>query len=122
MADALRTRISSGALRPGQRLPTQVKPADEFGVERGAVREALRILQSEHRLADVSKGSPAAVAVPPGPARLPAGPSAAPQPTMVGLAPRVAAAFAAPHVEHEHRQLYDAGGIRSMLFPFDQGA
>ncbi|MFG2886603.1 winged helix-turn-helix domain-containing protein [Streptomyces sp. NPDC048297] len=99
VADALRTRIRSGALRPGQRLPTQARLADEFGVERGAVREALRILQSEHLLANVSKGSPATVAVPPLPGRFPAGPAAAPQPTMVGLAPRVAAAFAAPHVE-----------------------
>jgi hypothetical protein len=99
VADALRTRIRSGALRPGQRLPTQAMLADEFGVERGAVREALRILQSEHLLANVSKGSPATVALPPVPGRLPAGPAAAPQPTMVGLAPRVAAAFAAPHVE-----------------------
>ncbi|WP_097253822.1 GntR family transcriptional regulator [Streptomyces sp. Ag109_G2-15] len=98
VADELRARIRSGALRPGQRMPTQAKLADEFGVERGAVREALRILQSEHLLTDVSKGSPATVAAPEGHARPAAGP-AAPQPTMVGLAPRIAAAFAAPHVE-----------------------
>ncbi|MFE9450498.1 winged helix-turn-helix domain-containing protein [Streptomyces sp. NPDC006739] len=101
MADELRTRIRSGVLRPGQRMPTQARLADEFGVERGAVREALRILQSEHLLTNVTKGSPATVAPDPGPPRLAAGPAAPPQPTMVGLAPRIAAAFAAPHVEIE---------------------
>ncbi|AYA17987.1 FadR family transcriptional regulator [Streptomyces alfalfae] len=98
VAEVLRERIRSGSLRPGQRMPTQAELADEFGVERGAVREALRILHREHLLSNVSKGSPATVAdaserglADPGAVR--------PQPTMVGLAPRVAAAFEAPHVE-----------------------
>ncbi|MFC4466237.1 winged helix-turn-helix domain-containing protein [Streptomyces xiangluensis] len=96
VADALRSRIRSGELQPGQRMPTQAKLADEFGVERGAVRQALRILQSEHLLSNVSKGSPATVAQDvdktlPGPET--------PQPTMVALAPRIADAFAAQHVE-----------------------
>ncbi|MEU1405291.1 GntR family transcriptional regulator [Streptomyces sp. NPDC005728] len=99
VADALRARIRSGVLRPGQRMPTQATLADEFGVERGAVREALRILQSEHLLTNVSKGSPATVAAPEEHAGPAAGSMAPPQPTMVGLAPRIAAAFAAPHVE-----------------------
>lgn len=80
-------------------MPTQAKLADEFGVERGAVRQALRILQSEQLLTNVSKGSPATVAAEPAPALT--GPGAPPQPTMVGLAPRIAAAFAEPHVEIE---------------------
>ncbi|MFF6999505.1 winged helix-turn-helix domain-containing protein [Streptomyces sp. NPDC008313] len=97
VADELRGRILSGRLRPGQRMPTQAELADEFGVERGAVRQALRILQSEHLLADVSKGSPATVAANAG--AVLAGPGTAPQSTMVGLAPRITAAFARPHVE-----------------------
>jgi hypothetical protein len=80
-------------------MPTQAELAVEFGVERGAVRQALRILQSEHLLTNVSRGSPATVAAGPSPARPAAGPTVPPQPTMVGLAPRIAAAFAAPHVE-----------------------
>lgn len=101
VADELRTRIRSGVLRPGQRMPTQAKLADEFGVERGAVRQALRILQSEHLLTNVSKGSPATVAPMPGPEAylVPTGPGAPPMPTTAALAPRIAAAFAAPHVE-----------------------
>ncbi|MEU9555732.1 GntR family transcriptional regulator [Streptomyces fumanus] len=95
VADELRARIRSGALRPGQRMPTQAQLADEFGVERGAVRQALRILQSERLLTNVSKGSPATVAPDLGRAT---GPSAEPMPTTVGLAPRIAAAFAAEHV------------------------
>jgi hypothetical protein len=97
VADELRSRIRSGELRPGQRMPTQARLASEFGVERGAVRQALRILQSEHLLTNVSKGSPATVA--PDLGRALTGPGAPPQPTMVALAPRIAAAFAAPHVE-----------------------
>ncbi|MET9384657.1 GntR family transcriptional regulator [Streptomyces sp. NPDC002928] len=99
VADELRTRIRSGVLRPGQRMPTQAKLADEFGVERGAVREALRVLQAEQLLTNVSKGSPATVAPDLGLGRLLAGPEAPPQPTMVALAPRITGAFAAPHVE-----------------------
>ncbi|WP_329411316.1 winged helix-turn-helix domain-containing protein [Streptomyces sp. NBC_00704] len=98
VADELRARIASGVLRPGQRMPTQARLADEFGVDRGAVRKALRILQSERLLTNVSKGSPATVAGQPGPPGVPAGPGA-PQPSMAGLPPRVTAAFAAEHVQ-----------------------
>ncbi|WP_256923378.1 winged helix-turn-helix domain-containing protein, partial [Streptomyces sp. 13-12-16] len=97
MADELRARIRSGALQPGQRMPTQAQLAAEFGVERPAVRQALRILQSEQLLTNVSKGAPATVAA--GPGRAPTGPSVPPLPTTVGLAPRIAAAFEAEHVE-----------------------
>ncbi len=78
-------------------MPTQAQLADEFGVERGTVRQALRILQSERLLINVSKGSPATVA--PDPYGLPDGPAATPMPTTVALAPRIAAAFDADHVE-----------------------
>ncbi|MEU4798605.1 GntR family transcriptional regulator [Streptomyces sp. NPDC023327] len=98
VADALRDRIRSGALRPGQRMPTQAELADEFGVERGAVREALRILHHEHLLSDVSKGSPATVAEATERAPACVG-SVRPQPTTVGLGARVAAAFEAPRVK-----------------------
>ncbi|MFF8402818.1 winged helix-turn-helix domain-containing protein [Streptomyces sp. NPDC014846] len=98
IADELRGRIRSGELRPGERMPTQARLADEFGVERGVVRQALRVLEAEQLLTNVSKGRPATVAAVPGAVRHPAGPGAPPQPTMVGLVPRVAAAFAAPHV------------------------
>ncbi|MCL7425103.1 GntR family transcriptional regulator [Streptomyces sp. YS415] len=97
VADELRARIRSGALRPGQRMPTQAQLADEFGVERGAVRQALRTLQSERLLTNVSKGSPATVAPDLGSALT--GPGAPPLPTTVALGPRTTAAFAAPHVE-----------------------
>ncbi|MHB9860755.1 winged helix-turn-helix domain-containing protein [Streptomyces sp. YIM S03343] len=107
VADELRARIRSGELRAGQRMPTQAQLMDEFGVERGAVRQALRILQSERLLINATQGSPATVA--PGLGREPlsdlgldrplTGPQAPPQPTTVALAPRISQAFAAPHVE-----------------------
>ncbi|MGW1912887.1 winged helix-turn-helix domain-containing protein [Streptomyces sp. NPDC002076] len=91
VADALRSRIRDGRLRPGDRLPTQAELAGEFGVERGAVRQALRLLQVDGLLTDVSKGRPPRVAEP-------AATRSEPQPTMVALAPRLTEAFAAPHV------------------------
>ncbi|MER6284782.1 winged helix-turn-helix domain-containing protein [Streptomyces sviceus] len=99
VADELRARIRSGTLRAGQRMPTQARLADEFGVERGVVRQALHLLQTEHLLTNVSKGSPATVAPDLGLGSTLTGPGAAPQPTMVTLGPRIAAAFATPHVE-----------------------
>ncbi|MER5521075.1 MULTISPECIES: winged helix-turn-helix domain-containing protein [unclassified Streptomyces] len=92
IADALRKRIRSGDLKAGDRLPTQAELADEFGVERGTVRQALRVLQDDGLLTNVTKGSPPRIAVP-GPR-----PHDEPQPTMVGLGPRMTEAFAAPHV------------------------
>ncbi|MFI6037809.1 GntR family transcriptional regulator [Streptomyces sp. NPDC051315] len=91
IAEALRARIRLGELKAGDRLPTQAELAEEFGVERGAVRQALRVLQEDGLLTNVSKGSPPRIAEPT-PARN------EPQPTMVALSPRMAAAFAAPHV------------------------
>ncbi|MFC8434226.1 winged helix-turn-helix domain-containing protein [Streptomyces sp. NPDC057253] len=99
VADELRARIRSGTLRAGQRMPTQARLADEFGVERGVVRQALYVLQAEHLLTNVSKGSPATVAPDLGAGRAFNGLGAVPQPTTVALGPRIAAAFAAPHVE-----------------------
>ncbi|MEH0512806.1 MULTISPECIES: winged helix-turn-helix domain-containing protein [unclassified Streptomyces] len=92
IADVLRERIRTGELKAGDRLPTQAELADEFGVERGAVRQALRSLQDDGLLTNVSKGSPPRIAQPPAPGR------EEPQPTMVALAPRLTAAFSAPHV------------------------
>lgn len=91
IADVLRERIRVGDLRAGDRLPTQAELAEEFGVERGTVRQALRALQEDGLLSNVSKGSPPRIAEP---VRSPG----EPQPTMVALAPRLAEAFAPPHV------------------------
>lgn len=97
VADELRDRITSGRLSPGQRMPTQAQLAGEFGVERSAVRQALRILQTERLLVNATKGTPATVAEHPRAA--PLGPEAPPQPTMVALAPRIADAFERADVE-----------------------
>jgi DNA-binding transcriptional regulator YhcF (GntR family) len=91
IADTLRQRIRVGDLKAGDRLPTQAELAEEFGVERGTVRQALRALQEDGLLSNVSKGSPPRIAEPT-PDRT------EPQPTMVGLAPRLTEAFAARHV------------------------
>ncbi|MFF0160222.1 GntR family transcriptional regulator [Streptomyces sp. NPDC005263] len=92
IADVLRERIRTGDLKAGDRLPTQAELAEEFGVERGTVRQALRVLQDDGLLSNVSKGSPPRIAEPP------RSTGEQPQPTMVGLAPRLTEAFAVPHV------------------------
>ncbi|GAA3049382.1 GntR family transcriptional regulator [Streptomyces glomeratus] len=91
LADTLRARIRTGELKAGDRLPTQAELAKEFGVQRGAVRQALRALHEDGLLSNVTKGSPPRVAE-----AQPVGDE--PQPTMVGLAQRLTQAFAAPHV------------------------
>jgi hypothetical protein len=91
IADILRERIRGGDLKAGDRLPTQAELADEFKVERGTVRQALRALQEDGLLTNVSKGSPPRIAEPP-PVR------GEPQPTMVALGPRLSEAFSVPHV------------------------
>ncbi|WP_069885139.1 GntR family transcriptional regulator [Streptomyces luteocolor] len=88
IADTLRERIRAGELKAGDRLPTQAELAEEFGVERGTVRQAMKKLQSEGLLSNVSKGSPPRVAD-----SAPAPVSQVPQPSMVALAPRLGAAF-----------------------------
>ena len=62
IADTLRERIRTGELKAGDRLPTQAELADEFGVARGTVRQALGLLQTDGLLSNVSKGSPPRIA------------------------------------------------------------
>ena len=45
LAAVLRERIATGALRPGDRLPSETALAQQAGVSRSTVREALRTLQ-----------------------------------------------------------------------------
>ncbi|GGK17473.1 GntR family transcriptional regulator [Pilimelia terevasa] len=48
LADDLRTQITTGRLRPGDRLPTEPELCARSGVSRSTVREALRMLASQH--------------------------------------------------------------------------
>src|SRR3954451_21288730 len=45
LADLLRERITSGDLRKGDRLPSESALAEQAGVSRSTVREALRTLE-----------------------------------------------------------------------------
>ncbi|MER7164463.1 GntR family transcriptional regulator [Micromonospora sp. NPDC000207] len=47
VADVLRAQITSGELRPGQRLPSEAALAQTYGVARLTAREALRMLRGE---------------------------------------------------------------------------
>src|SRR2546423_3466595 len=54
--DQLRELIMRGELERGQRLPGEAELAREFGVSRGTVREALRLLAA-HNLIRTAKGA-----------------------------------------------------------------
>lgn len=47
LAEALRSRILGGELSPGTSLPTERELAEESGLSRGSVRDALRMLEVE---------------------------------------------------------------------------
>jgi GntR family transcriptional repressor for pyruvate dehydrogenase complex len=53
LADKLRAQITSGHLRPGDRLPTEPQLCRSWGVSRSTVREALRLLASQHLIVTV---------------------------------------------------------------------
>ncbi|MER5949714.1 GntR family transcriptional regulator [Streptomyces sp. NPDC001904] len=93
IADELRERIRTGVLGAGDRLPTQAALAEEFGVERGAVRGALQLLRADGLLTNVSKGSPPQVAE-----RATATPATGSRSARSVLGPRLVAAFQAPRV------------------------
>jgi GntR family transcriptional regulator, transcriptional repressor for pyruvate dehydrogenase complex len=53
VADDLRELILSGELRAGERLPSEAELATEFAVSRTTVREALRVLSTQHLIRTV---------------------------------------------------------------------
>ena len=61
LSSAMTSRIASGALAPGSRLPTEHALSTEFGVSRTVVREAISRLKSEG-LVETRQGSGAFVA------------------------------------------------------------
>lgn len=96
VADILTQRIRTGVLKAGDRMPTQESLADEFGVERAAIRQALRLLEEAGLLTGRTRGAPARIAEhPSGVAEAAAG---EPQKTAAVLGSRLMAAFGAPHV------------------------
>lgn len=92
IADTLRERIHEGRLKAGDRLSTQAELADEFQVERGAVRLALQILKDAGLLDNVSKGSPPRVA------ELPPDEPQRPRATVLSLNDHLVQAFSSPDV------------------------
>ena len=70
LADALRAQITSGRLRPGDRLPTEPQLCRSAGVSRSTVREALRLLASEHLVVTARGVAGGSFVVHPSPAQL----------------------------------------------------
>ena len=56
VADALRAQILAGELQPGDRLPVEPELSARYGVSRSTVREALRVLSSQHLVDHHARG------------------------------------------------------------------
>jgi GntR family transcriptional regulator len=56
LRDQLERAVRSGAMRPGDRLPSELELASRFAVSRSSVREALKLLEQDG-LIDVHHGS-----------------------------------------------------------------
>jgi DNA-binding FadR family transcriptional regulator len=70
LADELRANITSGRLRPGQRLPTEPELCARNGVSRSTVREALRLLSSQHLIVTTRGVTGGSFVAQPSPAKL----------------------------------------------------
>lgn len=70
LADDLRTQITSGRLRPGDRLPTEPQLCARSGVSRSTVREALRLLASQHLIVTTRGVTGGSFVAQPSPAQL----------------------------------------------------
>lgn len=70
LADELRTQITTGLLRPGERLPTEPQLSVRSGLSRSTVREALRLLASQHLIVTTRGVSGGSFVAHPSPAQL----------------------------------------------------
>jgi GntR family transcriptional repressor for pyruvate dehydrogenase complex len=70
LADRLRDQITSGVLRPGDRLPTEPQLCARSGVSRSTVREALRLLASQHLIVTTRGVTGGSYVAEPSPTRL----------------------------------------------------
>ncbi|MEZ5796370.1 MAG: FadR/GntR family transcriptional regulator [Paracoccaceae bacterium] len=64
MREAIRGQIARGTYRPGDRLPSEARLTQDFGVSRTVIREAVAALQSE-RLLEPRQGAGVFVLEPP---------------------------------------------------------
>ena len=55
VADKLREMIIQESLKTGAKLPAEAELMERFGVSRSTVREAVKILQTEH-IVDIRQG------------------------------------------------------------------
>jgi len=65
LSDAIRERIATGDLAPGDTLPTERDMQEEFGVSRATLREALRTLEAEGLITSTAGGRKGARVEPP---------------------------------------------------------
>jgi DNA-binding FadR family transcriptional regulator len=70
LAEELRAEITSGRLRPGQRLPTEPELCTRSGLSRSTVREALRLLSSQHLIVTTRGVTGGSFVAQPSPAKL----------------------------------------------------
>jgi DNA-binding FadR family transcriptional regulator len=62
--DEVERRILSGALRPGDVMPSETKLAEEFGVNRSTIREGIRLLEQSGMVQRLNGGKKLRVTLP----------------------------------------------------------
>lgn len=72
VADKLREMIIQESLKTGAKLPAEAELMERFGVSRSTVREAVKILQTEH-IVDIRQGQGTFLCAMPGLAHEPLG-------------------------------------------------
>ena len=72
IADKLREMIIQESMKTGAKLPAEAELMERFGVSRSTVREAVKILQTEH-IVDIRQGQGTFLCAMPGLARDPLG-------------------------------------------------
>ena len=91
VADKLREMIIQESLKTGAKLPAEAELMERFGVSRSTVREAVKILQTEH-IVDIRQGQGTFLCAMPGLASDPLGLRFADQEELIAAAAGDAAA------------------------------
>jgi GntR family transcriptional repressor for pyruvate dehydrogenase complex len=116
LVDALRARIDSGEIAPGERLPTEQILGERFGVSRAVVREAIAHLKSDGYV-ETRQGAGAFVAARPGLASFRLGHEGRIDPSELAqiFELRAAVEVAAARLAAERRTRRDLAAIRAAL-------
>ena len=108
VADKLREMIIQESLKTGAKLPAEAELMERFGVSRSTVREAVKILQTEH-IVDIRQGQGTFLCAMPGLASDPLGLRFADQEELIAQLRAAANVDETPLVRYEFDVFVPAG-------------